>query len=115
MTEVNVIRGNRKVEWVDLGEGWNGDYDPSDPEDTPLLRFDVLQLADVFDNPNADPVDETWEQMDDASYCTQMPADSSDDILRRAAELIMNATYGKSNIKKICEELSWIHPGWLKR
>jgi len=109
---MNIIRGDRKVEWVDLGEGWDGDYDPSNPEDVALLRFDVLQLVDVFDNPNADPVEERWEPIDDASYCTQMPADSSDDILRRAAAIIMDATYGKSNIKKICEELSWISPGW---
>jgi len=113
MTEV--IRGGRKVEWVDIGEGWSGDYNPDDPTDTPLLRFDVLQLVDVFDNPNADPVDEVWDVIDDASYCTQMPADTSEADLRRAAEIIMDATYGQTNIKKICEELSWISPGWLEQ
>ena len=45
MTEV--IRGDRKVEWVDIGEGWNGDYDPDDPDDTALLRFDVLELTNI--------------------------------------------------------------------
>lgn len=109
---MNIIKGNRKVQWVDLGEGFYGDYDPSDPDDQALLRFDVLQLVDVFDNPNADPVDEMWEPIDDASYCTQMPADSSEDVLRRGAEIIMAATYGKSNIKKICEELSWMSLSW---
>ena len=113
MTEVNVIRGNRKVEWVDLGEGWNGDYNPSDPEDTPLLRFDILQTPE-----EAEPDWENfgnWEQIDDASYCTQMPADSSEADLRHGAWIIMDATYGKTNIKKICEELSWISPGWLEQ
>ena len=100
---ISVIRGDRKVEWVDTGEGFFGDYDPSDPDDVALLRFDVLYL---------DEDSCVWEYMDDASYCTQMPADSSEDILRRGAEIIMNATYGKSSIKKICEELSWIAPGW---
>jgi hypothetical protein len=98
---MNTIRGDRKVEWVDLGEGWSGDYDPSDPEDEALLRFDVMERDD-----------DEWVAIDDASYCTQMPADSSEDILRRGAAIIMDATYGKSNIKKICEELSWISPGW---
>lgn len=104
------LRGNRKVEWVDLGEGWSGDYDPSDPEDEALLRFDVLQ-APEGEEPDWENFG-NWELMDDASYCTQMPADSSEDILRRGAAIIMDATYGKSNIKKICEELSWISPGW---
>ena len=109
MTEVNVIRGDRKVEWVDLGEGWNGDYDPSDPDDQALIRFDVLELTKVEGLFSERPELE-WKPIDDASYCTQMPADSSDDILRRGAEIIMNETYGKSNIKKICEELSWMNP-----
>ena len=111
MTEVDVIRGNRKVEWVDLGEGWNGDYDPSDPDDQALLRFDVLELTKVEGLFSESPELE-WEPIDDASYCTQMPADSSKEVLRRGATMIMNATYGKTNIKKICEELSWISPGW---
>ena len=34
-------RGPIQVAWVCLGEGYNGDYDPSDPEDELLLRFDV--------------------------------------------------------------------------
>ena len=109
---IELIRGDRKVEWVDIGEGWNGNYDPDDPDDTALLRFDVLELTNIQGLFSDSPVME-WEVLDDASYCTQMPADSSDDILRQAAEIIMNATYGKKNIKKICEELSWISPGWL--
>jgi len=98
---MSVIRGNRKVEWVDLGEGLNGDYDPSDPADVELLRFDVMERDD-----------DEWVPLDDASACTQMPADSSDDILHRGATLIMDATYGKTSIKKVCEELSWINPDW---
>lgn len=109
--EVNVIRGNRKVEWVDLGEGFSGDYDPSNPDDQALLRFDVLELTNIHGLFSDSPVME-WEVLDDASYCTQMPADSSDVVLRRGATMIMNATYGKTNIKRICEGLSWIEPGW---
>lgn len=33
--------GMVKVEWTDLGEGLSGDYDPSDPEDISLLRYDA--------------------------------------------------------------------------
>ena len=34
-------RGPVQVAWVCLGEGYNGDYDPKNPEDELLLRFDV--------------------------------------------------------------------------
>lgn len=34
-------RGPIRVAWVCLGEGYNGDYDPKNPEDELLLRFDV--------------------------------------------------------------------------
>jgi hypothetical protein len=30
-----------RVEFVQLGEGYSGDRDPTDPEDAELLRFDV--------------------------------------------------------------------------
>jgi len=114
MTEV--IRGNRKVEWVDIGEGWNGNYDPDDPDDTALLRFDVLELTKIkglFSD--SSKLELEWDVLDDASYCTQMPADTSEADQYQAAWIIMDATYGKTNIKKICEELSWISPGWLKQ
>ena len=111
---IELIRGGRKVEWVDIGEGWSGDYNPDDPEDVALLRFDVLELTKV-EGLFSDSPELEWEQMDDASYCTQMPADTSEADLRRGAEIIMDATYGKTNIKKICEELSWISPGWLEQ
>lgn len=34
-------RGNIRVAWVCLGEGYNGMYDPDNPEDELLLRLDV--------------------------------------------------------------------------
>ena len=85
MTEV--IRGDRKVEWVDIGEGWNGDYDPDDPDDTALLRFDVLELTNIHGLFSDSPVME-WEVLDDASYCTQMPADSSEADQYQAAWML---------------------------
>jgi len=100
----NLTRGNRVVEWWNCNEGWSGDYNPEDPDDTNLLRFDVMELDG---NGNR-------EHLDDASYCTRMPADTPEKNLRRAAETIMNETYGRSNIKKICERLSWISPDDLK-
>ncbi len=55
-----------KVEWVNLDEGWNGDYNPDDPTDENPLRFDVYILRNG-----------EWEAKVDASYCTQFPATAS--------------------------------------
>tara|TARA_Y100000034_G_C6904281_1_gene419116 strand:+ start:2184 stop:2564 length:381 start_codon:yes stop_codon:yes gene_type:complete len=95
-----LTRGNRQVEWENIGEGWSGDYNSDDPDDVNLLRFHVLELNGEGE----------WEDMEDASYCTRMPADTPDNGLRRAAKIIMGQTWGESNIKKICEHLSWISP-----
>lgn len=35
-----------RVAWICLGEGYNGDYDPKNPEDELLLRFDVAVKDD---------------------------------------------------------------------
>ena len=42
-TTENLVRerGPVRVAWVCLGEGYNGEYDPKNPEDELLLRFDV--------------------------------------------------------------------------
>jgi len=34
-------KGKVIIEWVELGEGWSGDYNSDDPEDEELLRFDA--------------------------------------------------------------------------
>ena len=59
-----------KVEWAYIGEGWYGDFDPTDPTDEPLLRFSVLTKK-----PDTD-----WDYAEDASYCTmnQIDTDSKD-------------------------------------
>ena len=53
--EMALIDGRYKVEWVNLGEGKDGDYDSNNPDDIALLRFDIS-----FDG----------ELMQDGSYCT---------------------------------------------
>ena len=34
-----------QVDWTNLGEGLHGDYDPDDPEDVNLLRFDTCSCG----------------------------------------------------------------------
>jgi len=89
------------VEWTDLGEGIQGDYNPDDPEDIALLRFDIS----LIDKGETIPIE-------DASYCTQVPVDTDDKILKEGLEMMMeeifDAVIHGNSIKKVCERMSWI-------
>lgn len=94
-----------KVEWVNCDEGWWGDYDPENPEDENLLRFDVS----VWQNGQ-------WVEKEDASYCTQFPASASLADKCRALQILgKEYDYALSDdievsVKKLGERLSWICP-----
>jgi len=106
---MELIKDNVKIEWADLGEGLSGDYNPDDPNDIALLRFDVYVQS---------PEDGEWLAVDDASYCTLVPADSSEELLMKLLERLMSEIYDWASsghsIKKLCERLSWISPAWIK-
>lgn len=99
---ISATRNNVRVEitW-DCAEGINGDYRPEDPDDEPLLRFDVMRDSGAG-----------WEQVDDASYCTNLRAYDDRGLLQKAADLILNEVYERASIgqsiKKLCERLSHI-------
>lgn len=101
--ELELIKDDVKVCWVNLGEGWNGDYDESDYEDENLLRFDVYVKED-----------DDWVAVDDASYCTQVTADTSEEDLKAMLEVLMNEFYNAlhnqhdTSVKKLGEQMSWI-------
>jgi len=102
---MELIHGEYKVEWVDIGEGWDGDYNPNNPDDTPLLRFDTYRKDG-----------DEWEAIDDGSYCTAMPVGTPDNILQRALQLIvadLNAVVDLSP-KRALEGLSWMNPTWFE-
>ena len=95
-----------EIEWI--GEGLDGDYNPGDPNDVPLLRFSVYKK-----------INNDWEAIDDASYCTQLPATIT---VKRALEaagqilsLVEDTVLEGGSIKKICEKLSWIDVTWLEK
>lgn len=102
-----LIKDRVRVEWVELGEGWNGDYYPDDPNDEELLRFDVSWLDD----------DGEWVDPGDASYCTRFPASATKEQREKGLEILMNNVYDPLmsgySIKKLCEGLSWIGLDWL--
>ncbi len=100
-----------KVVIEDIGEGLHGDYNADDPEDIALLRFTVYLKTEE------DP--EQWDQVDDASYCTQLPADTPRDILKKAVKYLLKEFSNVLNsdryqsVKKLGESLSWISPEWF--
>jgi hypothetical protein len=104
--EIALVDGKYKAEWVDLGEGKDGDYDQNDPSDVALLRFDISLDGELVTG---------------GSYCTLMPVDTPEQILRKGLERIMDAINDKcgqgdccENCGKLFEELSWIEPKWFQ-
>jgi hypothetical protein len=119
-----LVAGRVKVEWSELGEGWDGDFDPSDPDDVELLRFDFYALTAG-----------EWVAVSDASYCTRVPVATSPEVrqtllavlLAEAAPSIEEALNpivdeeaagapGEREVhptsRKLFEHLSWIAPSW---
>lgn len=107
-----LIKGNLKVSWIKLGEGYNGDYNPEDPEDKELLRFDVERRESK---------EKDWELVDDASYCTNFPVESTLEekifglliVFKSYEDAIEDYPY--TSIKKLGEDLSWINPEDARR
>lgn len=99
-------RGNLRVSWVELGEGYDGDYDETDEEDVELLRFDVHQK-----------VDGEWVEVEDCSFCTHFPVAASSEEQARGLEFLMNRLYpvfeGGGSLRRTAQRLSWIERAWL--
>jgi len=93
---------NILVELESIGEGISGMYDPDNLADVELLRFYISRK-----------VNEQWCEIDDASYCTRLPASLSAQKKVKAMQIIMNKVAPRINeglsVKKACEELSWIN------
>lgn len=100
---IDEIESRCKVELEYIGEGYNGYYDPEDPDDEPLIRFSVYSREFGTDH---------WEAVDDASYCTQIPATSHLEKLKAIAQSILaevvDPVLSDESIKRLCERLSWL-------
>jgi hypothetical protein len=88
------------LEWI--GEGEDGDYRPQDPNDRPILRFDVSQKDENGE----------WEDVPDSSYCMQLDARLPRATRELAANLILRtveeAHAAGLSLKRVCERLSWM-------
>jgi len=96
-----LIKNNVRVSWVELGEGKQGDYDPNDPNDVELLRFDVERMENG-----------TWEILDGGSYCTQVPVSATPEQRRVGLKDIMNSVYNPimagDSIRRMASDFSWM-------
>ena len=102
-----LIVNDVRVTLEDIGEGIFGEYDENDPNDRPLLRFDVYKRCE-----NPSDITGEWEAIDDGSYCTNIHAESSWNEIAQYLFTIMNEVYfyiqNDYSIKKVCEKLSWL-------
>lgn len=119
MLEILSEDGLVMVELDNIGEGVDGDYDPTDEEDVPLMRFTLYRLCD---DPNHEGIKDNfegtgyekneWMAVKDGSYCTQLPVTSDNEILREAGQFLLD--YVREGIrdyqfdKRLYESLSWI-------
>lgn len=77
-------------------EGWNGEYNPKDPNDAPLLRFDVIKNKTCLDN---------------GSYCTELKATDPRNKLIKAAKTILataEESISNGNFKNRMALISWL-------
>lgn len=108
--EVEKVDGDVKVTLTWIGEGYSGDYDPDDPKDEKLLRFDVYRRVYPWNDDT--PV---WEAVDCGSYCTMLPADTSEAKLENAVHILMRhfkpLVERDVSVKRIAEQMSYLNPG----
>jgi len=110
-----------KVEFSDIGEGFNGDYNPDDPDDVSLLRLDIqVHPSHEMAEPGYSSFDDEWVPMRRGSCCTNVPCSTpmaeQKRLLGVAEELLMRATPPNGTIKgvslkRVAETLSWMEPG----
>jgi hypothetical protein len=103
---LTLIRDTVRIDWDELGEGWDGDFDPDDPTDMELLRFSVYRLENG-----------EWVEVEDSSYCTRTPVGTSEAIRQRLLEGLMDEFHDEvvagHSVKKLGERMSWINPSWF--
>lgn len=103
MDDLSLRTPNLRVDWDNIGEGLSGDFDSSNPADLNLLRFTVYERGA-----------QGWQEIDSASYCTRVPADTPQpkliELLGRILGEVEAAIDSGASVKRTCEELSWLDP-----
>lgn len=95
--ELRVERDGVAVTLEYIGEGQDGDYDPEDEGDEPLMRIGVERL-----------VDGVWEEVEDSSYCTQISVNGSEVGKKKVLEYVLAQVPQTGSVKRLMEAMSWI-------
>lgn len=95
--ELRIERGNVAVTLEYIGEGSDGDYDPHDSGDEPLMRIGVQRLENG-----------KWDEVEDSSYCTQISARASEEGKALALEYVIAQVPETGSVKRLMERMSWI-------
>lgn len=74
---MNIVKGDLKVQWNWIGEGLNGDYNPGDPKDRPVLRFYCFRK-----------LDNSWEEIELTSFSTRVQRNSAVEQIKHFTEPI---------------------------
>jgi hypothetical protein len=93
-----------KVQWINALEGPAGFYNPRNPVDVNLLRFNIYFK---------DTVSNAWRDPGKASRLALVPAKTEDYFLLQAAEFIASELQDHTMDgchSVICERLSWLTP-----
>jgi hypothetical protein len=105
-TPFRIIQDAVRIDWDTEGEGWGGDYDPTDPNDEELLRFTVFRFDDG-----------EWQVVDDASYCTAFPVATSREEKMAGLAYLMGEFHGPvsagERVRKLAQQLSNISQQWV--
>lgn len=117
-----LIKDRIKIEWEDIGEGLNGEYNPEDNSDIPLLRFYI--------SVNVAPTgyEDRWEDIEGGSYCTLFPTTADDLLKQKALRFIFDHIVDyihfthyphdpveyTAGFKQVLERMSYITPEWVK-
>jgi hypothetical protein len=102
--------GPVRVMFTYIGEGYSGDFDPSDPEDKPLLRLDVNVREDAYEG---EPTgDDDWVYPRDGSICTSVTVETTSEqqerYLRIAAARLRSVVEHNDSVSNEVSNLSYL-------
>lgn len=115
LVEASASDGWVVVDVEHTGEGHQGDYDPEDPLDEPLLRISVncwVVDDDIADAMFPDEVDEDHKELEQLdSVCTQISARITQDEVQHVADValrfVANEVHSQSSIREKMSQMSY--------
>lgn len=93
----HTIEGNLVVQISYIGEGMNGDYNPNDPSDVPLLRIDAIDL-----------VEGSGRGDQDCSFCTLIPTSVPSNVLKSVCKHVAGTLKDLPSWGRKMEGFSWM-------